>query len=105
MFILPIAMLALVAVFFPAAPRDMLATVSRGLNFTQPAKDQPGPGAAPPPPPPPTTTAPPPPPNPRLRIFIMEKYLNKYKLILPSKPSGFINPHIYSPSLALTKVA
>ena len=36
MFILPIAMLALVAVSFSAAPRDMLATVSRALHFTQP---------------------------------------------------------------------
>ena len=47
MFILPIAVLALVAVSFSAAPRDMLATVSRGLNFTQPphpARTGPGSG-------------------------------------------------------------
>ena len=68
MFILPIAVLSLVAVCFSAAPREMLATVSRGLNLTQPARDQPGSGApaptAPAPTAPATSTPAPPPPAP-----------------------------------------
>ena len=66
MFILPIAVLSLVAVCFSAVPHEMLATVSRGLNLTQPASDQPGSGAPAPTAPAPTasatsTPAPPPP--------------------------------------------
>src|SRR6185437_9074592 len=65
-FILPIAVLSLVAVCFSAVPREMLATVSRGLNLTQPARDQPGSGApartAPAPTAPATSTPAPPPP-------------------------------------------
>jgi len=65
-FILPIAVLSLVAVCFSAVPHEMLATVSRGLNLTQPARDQPGSGAPGPTAPAPTasatsTPAPPPP--------------------------------------------
>ena len=68
MFILPIAVLSLVAVCFSAVPHEMLATVSRGLNLTQPARDQPGSGApartAPAPTAPATSTPAPPPPAP-----------------------------------------
>jgi hypothetical protein len=53
--------LALVAVFFSAGPREMLATVSRGLNFTQQAQDQPGSDASAPAAPATSTPAPPPP--------------------------------------------
>jgi hypothetical protein len=60
-FILPIAVLSLVAVCFSAAPREMLATVSRGLNFTQPARDQPRSGAPAPTARATSTPAPPPP--------------------------------------------
>src|SRR6476646_8719949 len=64
--ILLIAVLCLVAVGFSGVPREMLATVSRGLNLTQPARDQPGSGAPGPTAPAPTasatsTPAPPPP--------------------------------------------
>src|SRR6476646_10522026 len=64
--ILLIAVLCLVAVCFSGVPREMLATVSRGLNLTQPARDQPGSGAPGPTAPAPTasatsTPAPPPP--------------------------------------------
>jgi len=64
--ILLIAVLCLVAVGFSGVPREMLATVSRGLNLTQPASDQPGSGAPAPTAPAPTasatsTPAPPPP--------------------------------------------
>lgn len=68
MVILLIAVLCLVAVCFSGVPREMLATVSRGLNLTQPARDQPGSGApgptAPAPTAPATSTPAPPPPAP-----------------------------------------
>jgi len=55
--ILLIAVLCLVAVCFSGVPREMLATVSRGLNLTQPARDQPGSGAPGPTAPAPTASA------------------------------------------------
>src|SRR5262245_16616583 len=39
-FILPIVALSVVALTLSAAPREMLASVSRGLHFTQPVSDK-----------------------------------------------------------------